>query len=956
MSILRYATGRGRFVGQSLIYPVPIPLDAAQYFGAAVVGENGQFYYSNGLEWIVPIEDNEILRPSALVPFSVDERTQLRLTTFRSPAGLEQAGIIFEISSNGVDFDGALTRIVPGFGNTYQLEFPEDGFGPGDRVLWRAAYTGTSGAQSNFSVPYAQTFPELISLPTPITRENAITGTVRITDFESASLFGYGYGETQTEFYAPDATPGVDAPLTTVTHTGGAITTVPIPPLEPAANYLWRSRYGGRLNASAPMIYSAWSSPRSFFLGAASLILTYDLALATARTIYIPLGGGTVNNPLDVSIDWGDGTSERFTTFGIKPHTYDEGLGPRITVTITGRLDWYGTTQPIDQAGLIRVENIGFAMGLTSLHGAFRQTTTALEYITPNIPETVTSFEELFQESACAADLRDLDTRNITILRRIFYRSNGTGPNCTNWDVGRVEDVFQTFADSQMNSPFSLGNWESLTSMEQMFVQTIGDYYGGRDGRVRFNQPIASWDVSRITNMRLMFGCTMRANAGKIGAAFNQPLNGWNVSAVQNFEGFMGHLGNPGISQNTHAFNQPLNQWNTSAATDMTRMFALARSFNQDISAWNTANVITTSGMFLGVSGFHGFNRSLNAWDVSSVTDMSEMFSFCDYNQPLGSWNVSAVTTMRAMFLSGLFNQPIGGWDVRSVRDMGFMFASASTNQQRAFFDQDIGAWDVSNVTDMEAMFGAVGAGNSQRANFNNGGSPSIAAWNVSNVTNMPAMFRSGDSNSVNPYHRFNQPIGAWDVSSVAILRDMFRGCRQSFDQDISQWPLRALGVDLTDFMAIDVERAFSEANYSRLLTGWANRVATISGPLNVAALFEARRFNTTAYQPGARFTNAVAGRAFLTTARSLSVAGATTPAANGAYPFNAATSVYLNADGWYFLKTGPDWTLYDPDDSAQATGTGTAPWDASTWTGALAAATVLINGAAWTIAGDTPA
>jgi surface protein len=761
MSILRYATGRGRFVGQSLVYPVPIPLDAAQYFGAAVVGENGQFYYSNGFEWIVPIEDNEILRPSALVPFSVDERTQLRLTTFRSPAGLEQTGIIFEISSNGVDFDGALTRIVSGFGNTYQLEFPEDGFGPGDRVLWRAAYTGTSGAQSNFAVPYAQTFPELISRPGPITRENAITGTVRVTDFESASLFGYGYGETQTAFYAPDATPGVDAPLIAVTHTGGAITTVPIPPLVPAANYLWRSRYGGRLNASAPMIYSAWSSPRSFFLGAASLILTYDLALATARTIYIPLGGGTVNNPLDVTIDWGDGTSERFTTAGIKPHVYDEGPGPRVTVTITGRLDWYGTTQPIDQAGLIRVENIGFAMGLTSLHGAFRQTTTALEYITPNIPETVTSFEELFQESACAADLRDLDTRNITNLRRIFYRSNGTGPNCVNWDVGRVTDVFQAFADSQMNSPFSLGNWESLNSMEEMFVQTIGDYYGERNGRVLFNQPISSWDVSRITNMRLMFGCTMRANAGKIGADFNQPINAWDVRAVQSFEGFMGHLGNPGISQNTHAFNQPLNQWNTSAATDMTRMFALARSFNQDISAWNTANVITMAGMFRGVSGFHGFNRSLNAWDVSAVTDMSEVFAFCDYSQPLGSWNVSAVTTMRAMFLSGLFNQPIGGWDVRSVRDMGFMFASASTNQQRAFFDQDIGAWDVSNVTDMEAMFGAVGAGNSQRANFNNGGSPSIAAWDVSNVTNMRAMFRSGDSNSVNPYHRFNQPIGA---------------------------------------------------------------------------------------------------------------------------------------------------------------------------------------------------
>jgi len=372
-----------------------------------------------------------------------------------------------------------------------------------------------------------------------------------------------------------------------------------------------------------------------------------------------------------------------------------------------------------------------------------------------------------------------------------------------------VTDVFQAFADSQMNSPFSLGNWESLTSMEEMFVQTIGDYYGGRDGRVRFNQPIADWDVSRITSMRLMFGCTMRANAGKIGADFNQPINAWDVRAVQSFEGFMGHLGNPGISLNTHAFNQPLSQWNTSAATNMTRMFALARSFNQDISAWNTANVTTLAGMFRGVSGFHGFNRSLNAWDVSAVTDMSEVFSFCDYSQPLGSWNVSAVTTMRAMFLSGLFNQPIGSWDVSGVRDMGFMFASASTNQQRAFFDQDIGAWDVSSVTDMEAMFGAIGAGHSQRSDFQQRWQP---------LNRRPGMFQRHQ-------HARHVPLGRRQQrQSVPPLQSAHRSLgyqpRHHPARHVSRLPpeLRSgyfpmatppAGVDLADFMAIDVERAF---------------------------------------------------------------------------------------------------------------------------------------------------
>ena len=86
MSALRYATGRGRFVGQSLIYPVPIPLDAAQYFGAAVVGEDGQFYYSNGLEWIVPIEDNLLIeakvRPSDVAFLHPGQPALVKITAY----------------------------------------------------------------------------------------------------------------------------------------------------------------------------------------------------------------------------------------------------------------------------------------------------------------------------------------------------------------------------------------------------------------------------------------------------------------------------------------------------------------------------------------------------------------------------------------------------------------------------------------------------------------------------------------------------------------------------------------------------------------------------------------------------------------------------------------------------------------------------------------------------------
>ena len=66
----------------------------------------------------------------------------------------------------------------------------------------------------------------------------------------------------------------------------------------------------------------------------------------------------------------------------------------------------------------------------------------------------------------------------------------------------------------------------------------------------------------------------------------------------------------------------------------------------------------------------------INTWDVSSVTDMSEMFYSTDS-----------------------FNGNISEWDVSGVTDMYKMFQYAES------FNQDISAWDVSSVTNMERMF-----------------------------------------------------------------------------------------------------------------------------------------------------------------------------------------------------------------------------------------------------------
>jgi surface protein len=89
----------------------------------------------------------------------------------------------------------------------------------------------------------------------------------------------------------------------------------------------------------------------------------------------------------------------------------------------------------------------------------------------------------------------------------------------------------------------------------------------------QFNQPIGSWDVSKVTFMNQMFyGSTN----------FNQPLSGWNVSSVTTMSQM--------FAINAY-FNQPIGNWNVSNVTNMQEMFYGSPAFNQDIGNWNISGV-----------------------------------------------------------------------------------------------------------------------------------------------------------------------------------------------------------------------------------------------------------------------------------------------------------------------------------------------------------------------------
>ena len=223
-----------------------------------------------------------------------------------------------------------------------------------------------------------------------------------------------------------------------------------------------------------------------------------------------------------------------------------------------------------------------------------------------------------------------------------------------------------------------------------------------------------------------------------------------------------------------------------SSVTDMSNMFSGATAFNGDISAWDVSSVVNMHGMFSGASSF---NQPLNGWDVSSVTSMAWMFSGAgSFNQPLDTWDVSSVTNMWGMFSSAdSFNQDISAWDVSSVTEMWGVFSSATS------FNQDISTWDVSSVTNMGGMFQGA-------ASFNQ----NISAWDVSSVTDMGVMFHRAAS--------FNQPLDEWDVSSVTDMSWMFKSAT-SFNQSLSTWDVSAV-TDMSSMFA-------DAASFNGYISAW---------------------------------------------------------------------------------------------------------------------------------------
>ena len=171
------------------------------------------------------------------------------------------------------------------------------------------------------------------------------------------------------------------------------------------------------------------------------------------------------------------------------------------------------------------------------------------------------------------------------------------------------------------------------------------------------------------------------------------------------------------------------NGFNTSNVTDVSNMFSFCESLTSlDVSNFNTSHVTNMNSMF-------NYCRSITSLDVSNfntslVTNMGGMFSDCSSITSLdvSNFNTLHVTNMNGMFYncSSITSLDVSNFNTSHVTNMNGMFYNCSS-----ITSLDVSNFNTSHVTDMNGMF----------YNCSSVTGLDVSNFNTSLVTNMGGMF-----------------------------------------------------------------------------------------------------------------------------------------------------------------------------------------------------------------------
>jgi surface protein len=295
------------------------------------------------------------------------------------------------------------------------------------------------------------------------------------------------------------------------------------------------------------------------------LVLVYDTSKEPANnTVSFPVNGSSPN----VTVDWGDNTSDVYTTTGWKTHTY---ANPGIyVVQASGRMTSlsFDTVDSSTNNKLKLVRCLSFGnITLTFLQNSFRNCINFIEAPT-SLPNTVVNLNSTFYNCPIFnGDISNWNTSNVITMSNMFQQASIFNQNIGNWNTSKVTTIGGMFNSASL-----------------------------------FNQPIGNWDTSSVTQMAGMFN-----NATN----FNQSIGNWNTSNVT----LMGNM-----FSSAKNFNQSLSNWDVSAVTSMERMFYDADAFSSNLGSWNLSSLNSSArlnGFMLLATGMNtsDYDNTLIGWN-----------------------------------------------------------------------------------------------------------------------------------------------------------------------------------------------------------------------------------------------------------------------------------------------------------------------------------------------------